>query len=80
MTTNIQKWGNSQGIRIPKFILDAVHWDGDEAIEISVEKDKLVLAKAAPSRRDIRALFADYDGNYTPQEMDWGEPKGNEIW
>ena len=25
MTTTIQKWGNSQGIRIPKILLDTVH-------------------------------------------------------
>ena len=26
MTTTIQKWENSQGIRIPKTILDTVKW------------------------------------------------------
>lgn len=28
----IQKWGNSQGIRIPKSILKAVNWKADEEL------------------------------------------------
>ena len=38
MTTTIQKWGNSQGVRIPKIILDTVNWVEDEQIMIVVEK------------------------------------------
>ena len=30
MTTTIQKWGNSQGIRIPKILLDSVQWTENE--------------------------------------------------
>ena len=38
MTTTIQKWGNSQGIRIPKFLLDAVQWSDDEQLVLSADK------------------------------------------
>lgn len=34
MSTTIQKWGNSQGIRIPKSILDILHWKEDEEVEL----------------------------------------------
>ena len=40
MTTTIQKWGNSQGIRIPKFLLDAVQWSDDEQLVLSADKKK----------------------------------------
>ena len=33
MTTTIQKWGNSQGIRIPKILLDTVKWNENEELE-----------------------------------------------
>ena len=32
MKTTIQKWGNSQGVRIPKAILDTVEWKENEKI------------------------------------------------
>ena len=69
MTTTIQKWGNSQGIRIPKILLDTVEWGENEQIIILVD-----------NRKNIKELFEDFEGKYEPIEMDWGEPVGEEIW
>ena len=82
MTTSIQKWGNSQGVRIPKYLLDAVKITTDDEIEIRAEGDMLIIEKAAPTtaRKTIKELFADFDGEYTPQEIDWGEKVGEEAW
>lgn len=82
MTTSIQKWGNSQGVRIPKYLLDAVKLSTNDEIVIRAESDMLIIEKAAPpsARKTIKELFADYDGEYTPQEVDWGEQAGKEIW
>ena len=41
MTTTIQKWGNSQGVRIPKILLDTVKWSENEEIVIIVKNDKM---------------------------------------
>ena len=80
MTTTIQKWGNSQGVRIPKIILDTVKWEEDEQIIIIVDNGKLIMEKAKDKRKNIKELFADYQGNYEPIDVDWGNPEGNEIW
>ena len=80
MTTTIQKWGNSQGIRIPKIILDTVNWSEDEQIMIVVDNGKIVMEKAKTKRKNIKELFENYKGEYEPTEIDWGEPKGEEIW
>ena len=81
MTTTIQKWGNSQGVRIPKIVLDTVKWTENEKIIILVEGDQLVIKKADENKREnIKELFADYKGEYEPSEIDWGEPEGEEIW
>lgn len=81
MTTTIQKWGNSQGVRIPKMLLDSVKWAENEQIVILVENNKLVIEKAKEKKRkNIKELFADYKEEYTPIEIDWGKPEGEEIW
>ena len=80
MNTTIQKWGNSQGIRIPKTILDTVNWKEDEQIIIIVDNGKLIMQKAKGKRKNIKELFEDYKEDYEPIEVDWGEPKGEEIW
>lgn len=80
MTTSIQKWGNSQGVRIPKILLDTVKWSEDEQITIVADNGKLVIEKAKEKRKNIKELFADYKEEYTPPEIDWGKPEGEEIW
>lgn len=80
MTTTIQKWGNSQGIRIPKAILDTVKWTENEKIILVVDNEKIIMKKAKKTRKNIKELFADYDGEYEPIEIEWGEVKGEEIW
>lgn len=79
MTTTIQKWGNSQGIRIPKFVLDAVHWNGTEQLIMRAEHDKIIIERAE-KRKTIKELFADSHEEYTPVDIDWGDPMGKELW
>lgn len=79
MTTTLQKWGNSQGIRIPKFMLETLHWNGNERLVVSAENDKIIIERAE-KRKNIKELFADFHGEYIPVEMDWGEPVGEEVW
>lgn len=79
MTTSIQKWGNSQGVRIPKFLLEAVQWRENERLVMSAEKDKIIIMKAE-KRKNIKELFADYQEDYKSVEIDWGEPAGEEVW
>lgn len=79
MTITIQKWGNRQGVRIPKKILDTVKWTEGEQIIIIVDNGKLIMEKAKYKRKNIKELFADYQGNYEPIDVDWGNSEGNEI-
>ena len=57
MTTSIQKWGNSQGVRIPKMLLDAVKWSENEEVTITVYDGKLIIEKAKKERESIMELF-----------------------
>lgn len=80
MTTSIQKWGNSQGVRIPKMLLDAVKWSENEKVTITVYDGKLIIEKAKKEKESIIELFENYEEEYTPEEVDWGKPEGKEVW
>ncbi len=81
MTLQIQKWGNSQGVRLPKHLLEAVEWSENEKLNITVENGKIIIEKVTQKeRKNIRELFANFDGEYTPIDIDWGNPEGKEIW
>ena len=86
-TATIQKWGNSQGIRLSKQILEEAGMAFDSTpvtVEISVDSDsgtlKITKAKTAKRRRNIMELFQGYSDDWQPSEIDWGEPCGKEIW
>ena len=81
LTTSICKWGNGQGIRIPKNILDVLGWNESEKVEIIVEDNSVKIKKvSAKERKNIKELFKNYDGVYRKETIDWGEPVGKEIW
>lgn len=79
MTTNIQKWGNSQGVRIPKIILELLEWKDNEELSISTEHDKIIIQKAK-SPLTLSDVFKNYNEDYKPETINWGEPVGGEIW
>ena len=45
MYTNIQKWGNSQGIRSPKLILDKLGILENDEVELTTEDDQIIIKK-----------------------------------
>ena len=54
MTTSIQKWGNSQGVRIPKILLDTLNWTEGQQIEIILKEDEIVLKSAKEKKNQFR--------------------------
>ena len=81
MTVNIQKWGNSQGIRIPKHMLEELAWSDSETVDISVADGKIIIERIIPSgRKNIKELFEGFKGKYEPSEFDWGKSSGREVW
>ena len=79
MSVTIQKWGNRQGIRIPKAIVEELRWRENESLAMRAQDGKLIIEPEA-KRKNIKELFADFDGNYSPVEIDWGDPVGDELW
>ena len=79
MTVKLQKWGNSQGIRIPKVVLDELDINENDELELKIEDNKILIEKI-DSRKNILDLFKGFDGNYESLDIDWDNPIGDEIW
>lgn len=81
MLADIQKWGNSQGIRLPKAILDIALLKQNDRVEITAEENRIIIRKA-PQKKHItlEERLRGYNGEYVFDEADWGKSVGNEIW
>ena len=79
MYTTIQKWGNSQAVRIPKIILEKAGLRENDRVEIRVEKGNLLII---PQKKHLtlQERAAEYNGDNQPVEWDTGKPTGKEIW
>lgn len=83
MGITLQKWGNSQGIRIPKHVIHLLQWSNEDELELIAENNQLVLKKINKKerRKTIDELFDNYHDSYHPVTFDWDdEPRGKEVW
>lgn len=82
MITRIQKWGNSQGIRIGKELLQAMALEVGDSVEVAVGEGTLVVTPARRVRGGVRLedLVAAMPADAETVEVDWGAPSGTEVW
>ena len=81
MQTAIQKWGNSQGIRIPKASLEALGMRENDLVELSRVDNNILISKVKKEQElTLEDIFQDYDGAYKAEKFDWGSPSGKEVW
>ena len=50
----------------------------EEALRMRLLGDE-PASEGVGKRENIKELFADFDGEYSPVETDWGQPVGEEI-
>lgn len=80
MIANIQKWGNSYGIKIPKHMLEELKWSENKTVSISIADGRIIIeSSTSPQRKNIKELFEGFNGRYEPEELDWGESSGIEV-
>ena len=82
MLAKIQKWGNSQGLRLAKHLLADAHIGVGDEVDISVKDGIIVVspAKRIRGRHNLEDLVARIPENYQTSEVEWGEPVGKEAW
>lgn len=82
MITKVQKWGNSQGVRISRDLLSSARIDVGDVVDITVHDGALVVTPARRVRGvvELEQLVREIPADYEPSELDWGPPSGNEVW
>ncbi|MBQ8986925.1 MAG: AbrB/MazE/SpoVT family DNA-binding domain-containing protein [Lachnospiraceae bacterium] len=76
--STIKPWGNSQGIRLSKSVLEQANIDVNDTVQIEVSENVIILRKVF-RHRTFEERLAEYDGKMDVQDFDWGEPAGREM-
>ena len=76
----LQKWGNSDGIRIPSNILKSLNLKTNDKLELIQVDEKIIITKSNNKKISLKERFDNYNGKNLAKEFDWGEAVGKEIW
>ena len=82
MVTRVQKWGNSQGLRLAKQVLEEARISVGDSVDVSTRDGVIVIApvRRVRGRIKLQELLSRIPKNYRPKEVEWGEPVGREDW
>jgi antitoxin MazE len=82
MVTKIQKWGNSQGLHLPKQVLEDAHISVGDDVDVAARDGLIVIAPARRVRgkQSLQELVSRIPKDYKAEETDWGKPIGREVW
>ena len=82
MVTKVQKWGNSQGLRLSRQLLADVQIGVGDEVEVAIRDGVIVVApvKRPRGKHNLQELVSRIPKDYQAQELDWGPPAGKEVW
>lgn len=77
--TQIAKWGNSLGLRLPKSVALEAQVDAGDRVDVSVKNGAIVIR---PSRRSysLEQLVAKITPQNRHDEIHRASPVGREVW
>lgn len=82
MLTKVQKWGNSQGLRFTKTILEEARLNVGDEVNVSVRGRKIIIEpiRKIRGKYHLQDLIKRMPKHYKAEEFDWGFPVGKEVW
>jgi antitoxin MazE len=80
--TRIQRWGNSQGLRLSRKVLEEAELSVGDDVDVTVRDGAILIV---PSRRIrgrylLEDLVAHIPKEFKIEEIDWGPQVGREVW
>ncbi len=81
MKSQVQKWGNSLALRIPKAVADEIGLKNATAVELTSDEGKLVVTPVAVKPRwTLKRLLARVTDANLHAEHEVGLTEGKEAW
>ncbi len=78
-TTQLARWGNSLGLRLPKAVAREARLDEGDTVNVSVDNGTIVLRPSRP-RHSLDDLVRGITPRNRHTETRWSRPVGDEVW
>jgi antitoxin component of MazEF toxin-antitoxin module len=80
MIRKIQTAGRELVVAIPRGLAKRASLEAGDAIIVKLEGARLVISSARGSKHDLTRLLARVRRGNLHGEVDFGEPRGREVW
>lgn len=80
MRLQVKKWGNSASVRIPASIMAAAALHIDQLVDVREEKGRIIIDPVLAPVYDLDVLLDQMSPDTFPEDIDFGQPVGKEIW
>lgn len=77
--TRVHKWGNSLGIHIKKSVADQIDLQENTEVSITVQDNALVITPV-PRKVTLESLLSGVTPENIHAVVDFGAPRGKEVW
>jgi antitoxin MazE len=78
VVTKVQRWGNSQGLRLSKEVLEIANITVGDDVKVIAKEGKIVIEK--PKKFDLKEMVSRMPEDYKVEEVALGKPVGKEVW
>jgi len=78
--TTVKKWGNSAAVRIPSAVMQTVRLQLDEVVDVREEEGRIVIEPLRKKTFLLDDLLKGITAKNLHQAVDFGSPKGEEVW
>jgi antitoxin MazE len=80
MKATVKKWGNSAAVRIPSSVMEAIHLQLDEVVDVREEKGRIVIEPVRQQAYAIDDLVRGITAKNRHHAADFGPAQGKEGW
>ena len=82
MVSKVQKWGNSQGLRLARHVLEEANISVGDSVSVTVKAGVIIISpvKNLRGRYSLEYLVSHIPDDYQSGEIEWGKPAGKEVW
>jgi antitoxin MazE len=80
MLAKVQRWGNTQGVRLPKHVLESADISVGDVIEVIPLEGQIFIKKLSTRKFDLREMVSRMPHRHMVHEEGFGGPVGKEEW
>ena len=80
MATRVQRWGNSQGLRLAKHVLERARISVGDDVEVIAGEEEILIKKVSRSKFNLAEMVSRMPFRHRAREESFGKPVGKEEW